>query len=191
MKPCSKNFKLIAWLALNALEAKTASALREHLALCEGCRCYWKEISNVTEGLAAAGPDTNLEASESFHREVAERLQAAEAGSVLPNLAGWLCGSVPRWRVALPTAVALALALFAMVAPQHPPLVSSSAPSWAPVAEEAALGGDPAPTIANYQMVARQSLEKLDQLLLRQGNRRLPPAPVFTASGLQLAQGAF
>jgi hypothetical protein len=40
MKPCAKNRKLIAWLALGALEARRAAALRAHLALCEGCRQY-------------------------------------------------------------------------------------------------------------------------------------------------------
>jgi hypothetical protein len=31
-------------------------------------------------------------------------------------------------------------------------------------------------------MVANESLEKLDQLLSEQRNRKLPPAPVYTAS---------
>jgi hypothetical protein len=50
---------------------------------------------------------------------------------------------------------------------------------------------DLAPTIANYQMVANQSLEQLFELLTRQGNKRLPPAPVYTVSGPELANASF
>jgi hypothetical protein len=46
------------------------------------------------------------------------------------------------------------------------------------------------PTLSNYQMVANHSLEALDELLTRQGNRNLPPVPVYTASILGLANGA-
>jgi hypothetical protein len=50
---------------------------------------------------------------------------------------------------------------------------------------------DLAPTIANYQRVANQSLDKLDALLTRQGNRPLPPMPIYTASTFGLAQESF
>ncbi len=45
---------------------------------------------------------------------------------------------------------------------------------------------DLAPTVVNYQMVACQSLEKFDQFLDAQGNKRLPTAPLYTASSLGL-----
>ena len=128
MKPCSKNRKLIAWLALDALDAREAAALRDHLARCEGCRRYWEEISNVTERLASAAPDSNLEASEVFHHRVAEELQAVGSSSVLENLAAWLRGSKLNWRVALPAIAVLVIALLAMVAPRHPPALSLPAP---------------------------------------------------------------
>ena len=41
-----------------------------------------------------------------------------------------------------------------------------------------------APTVANYEMMANQPLEKLDELLTKQGSRNLPPAPIYTASTL-------
>jgi hypothetical protein len=50
---------------------------------------------------------------------------------------------------------------------------------------------DLAPTIANYQRVAIQSVDKLDALLTKQGNRPLPSMPVYTASTLTLPNGAF
>ena len=36
-----------------------------------------------------------------------------------------------------------------------------------------------------------QSLEKLSELLARQGNKSLPPAPLDTASSFQLLNGSF
>ena len=191
MKPCSKNRKLIAWLAVDALDAQEAAALRNHLARCEGCRRYWEEISNVTERLASAAPDSNLEASEVFHHQVAEELQAVESSSVLKNLAAWLRGSMRNWRVAVPAVAVLVIALLAMVAPRHPPAASLPAPPPVPVVSAPSSGSDLAPTIANYQMVANQSLEKLSELLTRQGNKRLPPAPVYTISSLEVVNASF
>ena len=191
MKPCSKNRKLIAWLALDALDAREAAALRDHLARCEGCRRYWEEISNVTERLASAAPDSNLEASEVFHHRVAEELQAVGSSSVLENLAAWLRGSKLNWRVALPAIAVLVIALLAMVAPRHPPALSLPAPPAVQVVSTSSSGSDLAPTIANYQMIANQSLDKLSELLTRQGNKRLPPAPVYTISSFELANASF
>ena len=191
MKPCLRNRKLIAWLALDALDAPKAAALRAHLARCEGCRRYWEEISNVTERLASAQPDSNLEASELFHRKVAARLQAVEASSVLEDLAAWLRGSILNWRVALPAIAVLAIAVAALVAPRHHPASSVSAPPAVQAASASSSESDLAPTIANYQMVANQSLEKLSELLTRQGNKNLPPVPIYTASSLTLADAPF
>ena len=191
MKPCSKNRKLIAWLALDALDAREAAALRDHLARCEGCRRYWEEISNVTERLASAAPDSNLEASEVFHHRVAEELQAVGSSSVLENLAAWLRGSKLNWRVALPAIAVLVIALLAMVAPRHPPALSLPAPPAVQVVSTSSSGSDLAPTIANYQMIANKSLDKLSELLTRQGNKRLPPAPVYTISSLEVVNASF
>lgn len=191
MKPCSKNRKLIAWLALDALDARKAVTLRDHLALCDGCRRYWEEISNVTERLASAKLDSNLEASERFHHRVAEKLRAVESISVLENLAAWLRGSLLNWRAAVPAGAVLVIALFAMVAQRRHPAPSLPAPPSVQVMSASGSGSDLAPTLANYQMIAHQSLDKLDELLTEQGNKPLPPAPVYTASGLLLANTPF
>lgn len=191
MKPCSKNRKLMAWLALDALEARKAAALRDHLAVCEGCRRYWEEISNVTERVASAQPESKLEASEFFHQRVAERLQAVESSSVLEKLAAWLRGVRLNWRVALAACAVVVIGVFALVAPRHPPAGSVPAPTAVEVVSVSDSGSELAPTLANYQMVASQSLDKLDELLTRQGNKRLPPVPVLTLSSLELANGAF
>jgi hypothetical protein len=48
-----------------------------------------------------------------------------------------------------------------------------------------------APTIANYQRTANQSLEKLDALLTCQNKRALPDLPSYTASTPSLANESF
>src|SRR5262245_54385166 len=127
MKPCSKNRELIAWLALGALESRKAAALREHLTGCEGCRCYWEEISSVKETLASAQQDFDLEVSASFHRRVGAKLRAAESRSAQENLGEWVRGLTPKWRVALPVALVLT-GLLLIVATRHSPAPSPPAP---------------------------------------------------------------
>jgi hypothetical protein len=190
MKPCSKNRRLIAWLTLDALDARKAAVLRDHLAHCDGCRRYWEEISKVTDGLAAAVPDSNLEVSEFFHHRVAEKLRA-QTSSLLENLTAWLCGSMIDWRVALPAIAALVITLFAMVAPRHHPALPRRVPPHAQAVPESSSVSDLAPTLANYQMVAGQSLDKLSELLNRQGNKSLPPAPVYTISSFEPGDAPF
>ncbi len=176
MKPCSKNRKRIAWLALDALDASQAAALRDHLALCEGCRRYAEEMSNTVRALTATAEGSEPEASASFHRRVAERLEAAESPSVLESLHRWLGGSMLNWRVALPAIAVLGIVLVALVTSREPPADSPLAQPAVQVASSSR--DDLAPTLANYQMIACQSLDKLDELLTRQGNKSLPPAPV-------------
>ncbi len=190
MKPCTRNRERIAWLAVDALEAEQAAALRDHIAACEGCRRYWEEMSNVTERLAAAAPEFGLEASEAFHRAVARKLRQAEAGSVLENPGQWLRELFLSWRVVVPALAVLVIALLTMVVfRQH----GSFSVATHPTAQGAAVGSarDLAPTLANYRMAASQSLEKLDELLTQEGNKPLPPAPTLTASGLMLASAPF
>jgi hypothetical protein len=191
MKACWKNRQLIAWLALDALDAARAPALCEHLAHCEGCRRYWEEMSRVAQGLASAARDSHLEASEVFHHKVAERLQAVQSGSVREKLAQWLGGWRLNWQAALPAMAVLGIALFAMIAPRHHRAVSLPAQATVQVVSSASSASDLAPTLANYQIVADQSLEKLSELLTRQGNKRLPSAPLYTASSLELANASF
>ncbi len=188
MKPCPNKRKLIAWLAMGALEDREAAALRDHLAHCDGCRRYWQEFSNMATALASAAPNSDVKASETFYRRVANRLRESEPQPLLSTLAVWLRASLPSWRVALPVIGLLILGAFVAVAlRQHH---TSSLPSSQSLADPAAKN-DPAPTLANYRMAACQSVDQLSELLSRQGNRPLPPAPVFTVSGLQLANGHF
>lgn len=187
MKPCSSKKKLITWLALDALDAPAAQDLRAHLETCPGCRAYLAEISGVTRQVAAAAPEADLPASERFHREVMARIRAeappASGRTVLVSLRAVLL----HWRIAVPAAVAVAvLVVLGMVngtrteiQPQPPAVVTIPNPVAPAV-------GDPPPTVACYQEAAGQSLEKLDALLLREGDRSGGPARVCTASTMSL-----
>ena len=188
MKPCAQNQKLIVWLTLNALDARQTRQLRAHLETCEGCRRYLAEISNVTERLAEQ-ENLDIQASESFHRKVAGRLRTARPDSIRETLAAYL--ALLNWRVAFPAVAALVLVCVTIaIWPQPPKIVSSPRPIIR-TASVSSTDNDPAPTIANYQRVASQSLAKLDALLTRQGNRPLPPMPIYTASSFGLANESF
>ncbi len=182
MKPCRKNRKQIALLAVNELDQHEAVALREHIEACEGCRQYLDDILAVAEMAATAGPGVEVEPSEAFHRRVQHALKAHQ--SVPASEAAVLVWrSVRHWRMALTGLVAVVvLAAFAVLefAPYH----RVSAPA-APVAQPGTVANLPpnlAPTLANYEMAAGRSLRQLDELLTRQANQSLPPAPIYTAS---------
>ncbi len=186
MKICEKNRKAIAWLALDALEAKEAAALRAHLADCDGCRKYFDEVSGTAKKLEAAAPEADVQAPAHFHRQLMGRLQAEQPVSAWDELLAAL-----NWRVAVPAMMVLLLAILLVLAQRPGPTTASVNPPTVPVAVAAAtVVNDPAPTAVNYQLAAAQSLTKLDELLTREGNESLPPAPVYTAS-TRLPDNAF
>ena len=191
MKPCAQNRKLIAWLASNALEARQARQLQAHLETCEGCRRYLAEISNVTERLVAMESNPDIQASEVFHQKLAGRLRAAKPDSVREILVAYFRGTLLNWRLALPAIAALVLVGVTVANWRQPPVVPSPLIASTQTVPALDADNDLAPTIANYQRVANQSLDKLDALLTRQANRSLPPMPVYTASTLALGNGSF
>lgn len=190
MKPCATNRKLIAWLASNTLDEQQTRQLQAHLETCEGCRRYLAEISNVTEMLVATESNPDVQASESFHQKLAGRLRAAKPDSVGEILVAYLRGTLLNWRVALPAIAALVIIGVTIATWRHSPPVSSSPRAGIQTAPVSDAANDLAPTIANYQRVANQSLDKLDALLTRQGNQALPSMPVYTASTLALGNGS-
>jgi anti-sigma factor RsiW len=191
MKPCSQNRELIVWLALNALDARQARPLRAHLETCEGCRRYLAEITNVTERLAEGEANPDIQASEIFHQKVAGKLRAAKPDSPGEILAAYFQGTLLNWRVALPAIAALVVVGVTVATWRQPPVVSLSPKAATQTAPASGADNDLAPTIANYQKVANESLDKLDALLTRQGNRALPPMPIYTASTLALENSRF
>jgi anti-sigma factor RsiW len=182
MKPCSRNRKPLAWLALGELDARTAAALRAHIETCEGCRRFLAELSTVTEKLAAAEVTPDIQASESFHRRVVTRLRAEQSGSVWQTLTAPLIAAWLNWRVSLPVvgAAALVIALLSILARQ--PAAPAPAPTVVQAVLPPDLKSDLPPTIANYQRIATRSLDELDELLTMQGRRNPSPTPIYTAS---------
>ena len=191
MKPCASNRKLIVWQTLHALDAQQTRKLRAHLETCAGCRRYLAEISNVTEMLVQTEANPDIQASEVFHQKLAGSLRASKPDSIGEILAAYFRGTLLNWRVALP-AIAVLVAVGVTVATwRQPPEVSSSPRAGTQNAPVSDADNDLAPTIANYQRVANQSLDKLDALLTQQGNRALPPMTIYTASTFRLAQESF
>jgi hypothetical protein len=191
MKPCAPNRKLIAWLAANALSARQTRQLQAHLETCEGCRRHLAEISNVTERLVATESNLDVQASEVFHQKLAGRLRAAKPDSIGDILALYFRGILLNWRVALPAIVALVVIGVNIAIWRQSPVIPSPRIVSTQTMSVSDADDDLAPTIANYQRVASQSLDKLDELLTKQGNRPLPPMPIYTASTLGLAQESF
>jgi anti-sigma factor RsiW len=188
MKPCSQNRKQITWLALGELDIASEKTLREHLAGCDGCRRYFEEISGVTEKLAAAEPDARVQAPDFFHQRLTEKLRAAESGSVLEDAVAWFARMTPGWRVALPGMAVVLLAVFVVVTRRQPATDTVVPPPSVQVAVTPSSVSDSAPTMGNYQMIAGQSLDKLDEVLTKEGNASLPPAPIYTASMSKLPE---
>jgi len=182
MKPCRRNRKLIAWLTLDMLENAQERKLRAHLETCAGCRRYFEEISSIAQGIRASETRAEIQMEESFHRRVLGALRAEESEANWPALpVRWLL----NWRVALSAFcgiafIALALSDF-FSQPRHYSSTSSTA-QLVPPAQYRKI--DLPPTLSSYELVANQSLEKLDELLTRQASRNPPPAPNYRASSL-------
>ena len=188
MKPCFKNRKLIAWLALDTLDAESATALREHLANCDGCRGYLNELSKVTATLSEAEIRSDLQAKESFHRRVVAGIKAQKSRSVKEKIREFLRATLLDWRVAVPAVCGFAVVLLSSLLmisqkPSESPLQSSSSTQRS---AEHIREADFAPTIGNYHMAANRSLESFDELLTEQAGKNVPSAPLYTASALTM-----
>jgi anti-sigma factor RsiW len=187
MKPCANNRKLIAWLAVDALDDRQTRSLRAHLETCEGCRRYLAEISNVAQKLSAAATPPDIQVAESFHQKVLGALRAEETASAWETLVARLRATLLTWRVVLPAVGATALAIVALSLVARRPVVPVPAPTVAQAALTPNAKSSLDPTISNYHTVANRSLEQLDELLLRQGNMNPSPSPLYTASSLSRA----
>ena len=180
MKPCAKNREPIVWLTLDELDARRTRELRAHLEICEGCRVYLAEISKVTEKLALVEAKPDVQASEVFHQKLAGRLRAADFQQARL-----------KWRVALAALAAVVVIDVSVALWRRPPKVSSIGRAGTQTVSASNSDNDLAPTMANYQRVADASLDKLDALLTRQGNRTSPSLPIYTDSTLALAEQPF
>jgi len=185
MKPCLRNRQSIAGLAMDTLNARDASALRAHLETCAGCRAYLGEISSIVEKLDAAEVRSDIQTSEVFHQRVTARIRAEPSLSVWQIVAAWIGAARVNWRVALPVLAATGIVIAALPFLMRRPTVAAPTTVQAMLTPRAK--AELAPSISNYQMVANRSLDKLDELLTRQGNQNPSPAPIYTASALARA----
>ena len=183
MKPCSRNRKQLAWLAVGALDAAKARDLRAHVQTCEACRRYLAELSTLTKNLAGMEVKSNVQTSESFHHRVVRRLRVKSSPFIWKTAMAQLSGRLPNWRIALPATAAVCLALLLLV--KQPAIRSPKPPTTSIAPSALAAKPDLPPTFANYQMVANQSLEKFDELLSKQGNRNLPASRTYAASRME------
>src|SRR5437588_944628 len=182
MKPCSKNQKLIALLAMDALSNPQARELRSHLQTCPACRNYFEEIAAVAKRLAAVEISPDIQTSESFHRRIVRGLAAQASRSPWETLAEYFGTTRLSWRVAIPVVAGIALAFlvfwpFRQDSNAPPPVqpLAHAVPKLKPKPELP-------PTLSNYQTAANRSPEALDELLAKQAARNPSPAPIYTAS---------
>ena len=171
MKPCAKNQKHLAWLALDTLDRQEAATLRAHIETCEGCRHYFGELKHVTQTLQATEVSTEIQPSEAFHRRVTNAIRAQEFQRPAQLLPAWFGSAMSDWRVALYTLGSAATVVALCLAP-WPRGVTESANQPATVIQ-----ANFSPTLANYQSAADHSLEEFDELLTRQANR----SPSYTS----------
>lgn len=191
MNSCAANRKLIVGQILNMLDAQQTRQLCAHLETCEDCRRYHAEVSQVTERLATANIDPDIQASETFHRRVAQKLRLAKPNSFGENLVAYIRGGQLSWRVALPLVAALACIGIVLATRSQPTKIAAHRPAASAVLLASGSDNHLAPTLANYQRTANQSLEKLDALLNRQSERALPAPPSYTAGTSSLANESF
>ena len=180
MNACRKNRKAIALLSLGVLRGSRALEIREHFEWCAGCRRYWQEMSNVRQALAAPQA-ADIEVPERFYDQLETRLRTAR-NPMLADLGLRLWD----WRIAVPAGALLLCMCVVMFKVKREGARSLSSQS----SSVSAVSYEPPPTIASYKVVASQSLERFSELLDRQGEKPLPPAPIYTASGGVLAKSS-
>jgi len=180
MKACSDYKQDVALLAAESLDGPNECLVRQHLERCEECRSYYEEICFAATKLKSIETRTGIQSSERFHQRVMDTIKGEKGLAPWHPLSGALWASLLHWRVAVPAATLALLAILALSLQFHNThLQVSPPPKLVTLANH-----DPEPTISNYQTVANHSLEKLDELLSRQGTHSLPSTPIYTASSL-------
>ena len=182
MKPCLQNRKQIALMTLEFLDPPEAARLREHLQSCAGCRAYFDELLQIQVKLTAPKMEETL-STETFHRKLSTRLKQENA----PSGVGNFFSAFRAWRTAMALAGAAAVILGIFWAVQNHSPSPAPVSAVAPMVSTETISSDSPPTAGNYHMVANQSLDKLDELLNRQGNRNPQRGPIYDASGRSLA----
>lgn len=182
MKPCGRNRKRIAALALGELRADEARELRRHFEMCEGCRRAFEELVGIGDELAAAAPGTEVLVSAGFHHRLMRELRKEPA----PSLFGFWADQLQSGRLALAFGLVLAGAIVFWVVQERgsAPDRSTASDRAQPASAQVRQPELPAPTIANYRHAAERSLDDLDDLLTQQALHSAPATPLYSAATL-------
>jgi hypothetical protein len=181
MTPCFGNRKQLALLAIGGLNSGRENTLRAHLEACPGCRAYLAEISRVAVKLRAIEPTSEIRASHDFHRKTLAVIEAGEKKSE-GQLFRLELSHLLNWRLALPAAAILAISLAVLPPNKQRPVASVVLPPLPRSGPPANRQAEFEPTVGRYELVANESLDKLDELITLQAKRSAPSAPVITAS---------
>src|SRR5205814_435338 len=92
-----------------------------------------------------------------------------------------------NWRVMSSLICAGAMVIAALLLFVRRPEVRSPASAGGQAVLTPKASSDLDPTISNYHIIANRSLENLDEILTKQGNRNSAPLPIYTASILPRA----
>ena len=189
MKPCRRNRKNIALMALQELKAVQRTVLVAHLEECKGCQRYFEEISGIAATLANAGTREEVQASGVFHQTLIAKLRSEEKRSLLSTFVEQWCWGYLKSRVLYMSGV-VAVAVIGILALLPPANIPPKKLETRRIAPGLASGNSIEPTISNYEMVANLAPERLDQFLTEQGSKGLAPMPIYRASTLPLEIGA-
>ncbi len=182
MKPCAKNQKPLSLLSIGALEHGHAEELWAHVETCPGCRRYLEEMSNVAGRLAASSAAApKIEASPTFHRQLARRIEAEKRPGVGAVLWAFLRSGGLIWRWVMPAA-GVALGVFLVMTVLGPQKGKrTNAPMTGSIASIKEPAKDVAPTFGNYLMLANHSLDALNQELTKEADAGSAGMPIYKA----------
>jgi len=158
-KPCENRVEEISLLAAGCLADREERELRQHLAMCDGCRERFDELAWLSLGLRAAKPAVDADSV----RDLAWSLSHAPSPA---SMAGQSRSA--DWRVAMLALTVLVLVAvmshFALRPTDHTeqPEVVQESPQVAP--EESS---SPRPTLFALRRAAAESDESFDRLLAR------------------------
>jgi anti-sigma factor RsiW len=167
MKPCSRNRKLLALLAVDELDLAKAQTMRGHIEECEGCRFYYQSMARVYSGQRAIVEKLpEVEASFGLHQAVMAKIRRTNGRSsdATPSTLNWI-------RIGAVAASLVLLVFCAMMfsrQKQEKPLARHEVTRPAP---ETKGPKEFQPSIAGYRKNAGKSFENLDALLNKEGGR--------------------
>ena len=185
MKPCKKNRKLIAWLAVDALDVEQARELRSHVRTCPGCLEYWQEMLSIAQDhLATSTTLPVMPGSDSFHEKLDRKILTDRARLFPASGMELLRRCLSDWRtLAVTGAVALVLVIVSRA-----PNRQGDVPQREPFSPIVSIVDDLEPTLNRYWIAANTSLETLNQLLAEQEARRSFPTEIANRSTINIIE---